>query len=154
MLWYLLFINVTIWMKGSNDANVYQTMNPQKEPLKTSKRIKNIRNSFRNHIIMILVNHNKPGMSCNNIHGTWFRNAVECFKKRKLWKCIVFSNIWVFWTQSILKPDFCLENNFWNWTSGYLCLSSTAKRSFLQYGPYGFFESWRIELSLFSKVGP
>ena len=57
---------------------------------------------------------------------------LNVFKNPKLWKCIVFSNIWVFWKQSILKPNFCLETLFGKWTSGYLPMPfQHCKRPFL-----------------------
>ena len=152
----MLFINVHIWRKGSNDAmRMYirwTAMKPQKEPLKTSKRNKNIGknwvwNSCRNHIIspaclaIVFVGHNL-GLQLNLV------------KNPKLWKCIVFSNIWVFWKQSIVKPKFCLETKFWKWTSGKYAFPAQARGHFYHaHGPYGFLESWRIDWSPFSKVG-
>ena len=132
----------------------WTAMKPYMEPLKTSKRNKNIGknwswNSYRNHIIMILVNYNTACLAILVEHN--LRMQLNVFKNPKLWKCMVFSNVWVFLKAE--KAKFLLINQVLKMDFRLIIPFQHCKRPFLPYGPYDFLESWRVEWSPFSKFG-
>ena len=111
--------------KWTSRRNPWKHQNKTKIPAKIEAGIR----VNRNHIIMILDNYNAACLAIFVGHNLGLQ--LNLVKNPKLWKCIVFSNIWVFWKQSIVKPKFCLEAKFWKWTSGYIMSFHYCKRSFL-----------------------